>query len=295
MTKYFEESRVATKTPEILMMHQTLSESQDQDSLMEDMLFISDIIFPKQKNLSVSEKKTLIHVALRNCFSLSDHNGDEIGSGLFVNTSLFNHSCFPNAFVINDGNKIKVMAVNKIVPQDEICISYLLGIEPRIIRQLRLEKLWKFKCSCQRCQDEIIKEKEEKIEIDMKKAEEIENLILSLEKSNITLGFQDLLSYISKNTYFSLILLFTLYSVYKKFKSQETILIEQKLLDSLNESKIPMYWPHIALLRRDLVKNSICQNINRESYENMLKNLYICYNNHPIYQEALNFINFIRK
>ena len=78
---------------------------------------------------------------------------EDVGFGLFLTASLFNHSCMRNAsfFAIPEGQKLMIIANNVIIPGEEICVQYRKhdirdGLEER-------RKQMQFDCRCQGCQE----------------------------------------------------------------------------------------------------------------------------------------------
>ena len=50
-----------------------------------------------------------------NQFAICDEVlNSEVGSGVYLNAAMLNHSCFPNAFPIFDGKTLYIKALNKI-------------------------------------------------------------------------------------------------------------------------------------------------------------------------------------
>lgn len=76
--------------------------------------------------------------------------------GWFVNpwTARINHSCDPNAFVINNGANIEIRSLRPIKDNEEVFISYLddTTSDPMGIRQTRLLSEYYFECRCSKCE-----------------------------------------------------------------------------------------------------------------------------------------------
>ena len=79
----------------------------------------------------------------------------QVGSGLYLRSSMFNHSCNPNAAFVFAGNRIVIAATDKIEPGGEICISYGSTF-PYSPLSLRREKtlLYDFACKCEACMED---------------------------------------------------------------------------------------------------------------------------------------------
>ncbi|XP_015781661.1 histone-lysine N-methyltransferase SMYD3-like [Tetranychus urticae] len=110
----------------------------------------------------------------RNIFTLYDHKfrllqvpdspdalvegkTKEIGYGLFYKTSLFNHSCRPNAHAVFFGSSILVVATKPIPAKTEITISYGASYPDMKLkdRQEKLRNSFYFNCLCEQCEAEL--------------------------------------------------------------------------------------------------------------------------------------------
>jgi len=75
-----------------------------------------------------------------NQFAICDEVlNSEVGSGVYLNAAMLNHSCSPNAFPIFDGKTLYVKALNKIKAGEEICIAYT---DTKLTFQERQESLF---------------------------------------------------------------------------------------------------------------------------------------------------------
>jgi len=86
-----------------------------------------------------------------NCFSFGegDYAMEELGTGLYMNSSKFNHSCAPNAEVTR-GFCQKVQVLEPIKKGEEVFISYVTIYKPKALRHQDLASYY-FKCQCKRC------------------------------------------------------------------------------------------------------------------------------------------------
>ncbi|KRX09585.1 hypothetical protein PPERSA_08617 [Pseudocohnilembus persalinus] len=74
-------------------------------------------------------------------------------NGLFICTSMLNHSCKNNCFYFLEKQKITVRNFKKINKGEEVTVSYIRNLyQPRILRQKELAYRG-FKCVCERCLD----------------------------------------------------------------------------------------------------------------------------------------------
>ena len=79
------------------------------------------------------------------------------GSYVCFKVSRFNHSCQPNAILIDMNDQKQLRAIGKIKAGQEINLNYLgkfAGFRNQKYRQQNL-KLWGFLCSCELCQNDV--------------------------------------------------------------------------------------------------------------------------------------------
>jgi len=115
-----------------------------------------------------SELSSLISKVKSNIFGIWSRNGNEpvwCGGSLYVRSSFFNHSCFPNCSVIQDSNtksyahlypggaSFTVRCLSNTPRGTELCISYIPLDECTAKRRHILQKNWLFLCNCRRCCD----------------------------------------------------------------------------------------------------------------------------------------------
>lgn len=68
--------------------------------------------------------------------------------------SLFNHSCAPNAYYMNQSTVGQLVTVRPIKRGDQVFINYLGDVVDRLrdYRRRYIEKYWHFFCKCDRCE-----------------------------------------------------------------------------------------------------------------------------------------------
>eukprot|EP00747_Dinoflagellata_sp_TGD_P210203 gnl/TRDRNA2_/TRDRNA2_83507_c0_seq1.p1 gnl/TRDRNA2_/TRDRNA2_83507_c0~~gnl/TRDRNA2_/TRDRNA2_83507_c0_seq1.p1 ORF type:complete len:326 (+),score=55.05 gnl/TRDRNA2_/TRDRNA2_83507_c0_seq1:94-1071(+) len=114
--------------------------------------------------------KTVPGVLLTNAVTLEEEDVAEV----YLTFSRLNHSCTPNAKVIQDDGMRGVFTTQPVPAGDEICISYfdvencmpaerlqgmadLIGAEPSMLHialaRQQLFSKWGFWCACERCRD----------------------------------------------------------------------------------------------------------------------------------------------
>ncbi|KAK4052618.1 hypothetical protein OIO90_004246 [Microbotryomycetes sp. JL221] len=83
---------------------------------------------------------------------------DDIGIALSPSAAMFNHSCLPNAAVVfphspaSSVKHLRVMALRRIEPTEEISVAYIDNMWPRTKRQHALRRQYFFDCDCVHCQ-----------------------------------------------------------------------------------------------------------------------------------------------
>ena len=75
-----------------------------------------------------------------------------LGMGLYIETSVFDHSCRPNASWNFSGKKMEIRAMKSIPAGEEVLVHYIHILSPKADRQQQLLKGWGFLCRCVRCQ-----------------------------------------------------------------------------------------------------------------------------------------------
>ncbi|KAI5610774.1 N-lysine methyltransferase SMYD2-A, partial [Silurus asotus] len=86
-----------------------------------------------------------------NGFTIEDEELSHLGSAVFPDVALMNHSCSPNVIVTYKGTGAEVRAVQKISPGEEIFNSYIDLLYPTEDRMERLKDSYFFTCDCTEC------------------------------------------------------------------------------------------------------------------------------------------------
>jgi len=117
---------------------------------------------------SPDELCSLISKVKSNSFAIWSRNGYEpvwCGISLYLRSSFFNHSCFPNCTVIQDNNtkgfahlypggaSFTIRTLCFVPKGTELCISYIPLDDNTAKRQKMLQANWLFLCNCVRCSD----------------------------------------------------------------------------------------------------------------------------------------------
>ncbi|KAI8582639.1 hypothetical protein K450DRAFT_226245 [Umbelopsis ramanniana AG] len=82
-----------------------------------------------------------------------EHQETAVGSAVYAQTSMFNHSCAPNAYVTFDGPRITVRCSETVLKGKEINISYgpVATRHSTLDRQKELTEKYCFLCNCHAC------------------------------------------------------------------------------------------------------------------------------------------------
>ncbi|KAG7279139.1 hypothetical protein CRUP_022334 [Coryphaenoides rupestris] len=86
-----------------------------------------------------------------NGFTIEDEELSHLGSAVFPDVALMNHSCSPNVIVTYNGTVAEVRAVQDINPGDEVFNSYIDLLYPTEDRRERLIDSYFFNCQCEQC------------------------------------------------------------------------------------------------------------------------------------------------
>ncbi|KAG8504446.1 N-lysine methyltransferase SMYD2, partial [Galemys pyrenaicus] len=86
-----------------------------------------------------------------NGFTIEDEELSHLGSAIFPDVALMNHSCCPNVIVTYKGTLAEVRAVQDIGPGEEVFTSYIDLLYPTEDRNDRLRDAYFFTCACREC------------------------------------------------------------------------------------------------------------------------------------------------
>ncbi|XP_034158088.1 N-lysine methyltransferase SMYD2-B [Pangasianodon hypophthalmus] len=115
-----------------------------------------------------------------NGFTVEDEELSHIGSAVFPDVALMNHSCCPNVIVTYRGTSAEVRAVKDISPGEEIYTSYIDLLYPTEDRMERLRDSYYFTCDCKECKTKSkdkVKLKLRKVNGDEPRSEEIREML----------------------------------------------------------------------------------------------------------------------
>lgn len=90
-----------------------------------------------------------------NSWAINDSITNEaLGIGLYVEVSVFDHSCRPNVAHVFNGTQIQFRAIRSIAEGEPIFVSYTQLFDPKPSRQEFLFRNYFFECNCDRCKHE---------------------------------------------------------------------------------------------------------------------------------------------
>ncbi|KAJ6216705.1 hypothetical protein RDWZM_007862 [Blomia tropicalis] len=109
-----------------------------------------------------------------------DHGNSlrQIGRGVYLGPSIFDHSCSPDAMFTFDGTRLYLIALRDLYTDDvrQIYISYIDELETFTERQRQLRSAFYFDCACTRCTNQsFIDDGDENLQLRMLN-EKIEDL-----------------------------------------------------------------------------------------------------------------------
>ncbi|CAL8312838.1 unnamed protein product [Lota lota] len=86
-----------------------------------------------------------------NGFTVEDEELSHMGTAVYPDVALINHSCQPSVIVTFKGTTAEVRAVTPMKRMDEVLISYIDILYPTDDRNSRLRDSYYFTCDCQEC------------------------------------------------------------------------------------------------------------------------------------------------
>eukprot|EP00696_Hemimastix_kukwesjijk_P011216 gnl/Hemi2/2407_TR848_c0_g1_i1.p1 gnl/Hemi2/2407_TR848_c0_g1~~gnl/Hemi2/2407_TR848_c0_g1_i1.p1 ORF type:complete len:331 (-),score=43.83 gnl/Hemi2/2407_TR848_c0_g1_i1:170-1162(-) len=107
--------------------------------------------FPALNDHSNEYLSSLVAHLLCNGFGIWNSDNDCYGYAIYPTSSFYNHSCDPNVGRVQVGTSLEFYTLRDILPNEELCISY---IDPRLTKDQRVSYLqqdYMFECGCERC------------------------------------------------------------------------------------------------------------------------------------------------
>ena len=86
-----------------------------------------------------------------NEFDIEDATSNPIGDAVYIEASIFDHSCRPNACVVFIGFEVVARAIRPILSNEPVTVSYIDCKLTHRERQMKLRLYYCFTCQCVRC------------------------------------------------------------------------------------------------------------------------------------------------
>ncbi|XP_070704983.1 N-lysine methyltransferase SMYD2-A-like [Pempheris klunzingeri] len=86
-----------------------------------------------------------------NGFTIEDDELSHLGTAVYPDVALINHSCLPSVIVTFNGTLAEIRAVQAMKPGDEVLIGYIDLLYPTDDRNNRLRESYYFTCDCKEC------------------------------------------------------------------------------------------------------------------------------------------------
>ncbi|XP_069552693.1 N-lysine methyltransferase SMYD2-like [Brachyistius frenatus] len=140
----------------VLLIGELQSHLEDEDNERREMTEadIAGLHRFCSKHLEVPEHKdllTLFSQVACNGFTIEDDELSHMGTAVYPDVALINHSCLPSVIVTFTGTSAEIRAVRDMKPGDEVLISYIDLLYPTDDRNNRLRESYYFTCDCQEC------------------------------------------------------------------------------------------------------------------------------------------------
>eukprot|EP00064_Thunnus_orientalis_P022380 superscaffoldBa00007478_g22574 len=104
-----------------------------------------------EKILPIGEMQSHVEDVTCNGFTIEDDELSHMGTAVYPDVALINHSCLPSVIVTYNGTVAEVRAVKDMKPGDEVLISYIDLLYPTDDRNNMLRESYYFTCDCQEC------------------------------------------------------------------------------------------------------------------------------------------------
>ncbi|XP_050663854.1 N-lysine methyltransferase SMYD2-A isoform X1 [Leptidea sinapis] len=140
-----------------LMSHYT--DLKKDRKRMDHFTSLCVILYEFMKDFSLPNTVDLMGLFGRmviNSFTILDIDMNSIGTGIYIASSIIDHSCEPNAVATFDGKTINIRAIKDMPSLDwkKIRISYIDLMKTPYERQMELLENYYFVCDCDKCMDE---------------------------------------------------------------------------------------------------------------------------------------------
>ncbi|XP_037607230.1 N-lysine methyltransferase SMYD2-like [Sebastes umbrosus] len=128
---------------------------------------------------------TLFSQVACNGFTIEDDELSHMGTAVYPDVALINHSCLASVIVTYNGTSAEVRAVQNMKPGDEVLISYIDVLYPTDDRNNRLRESYYFTCECKECKTKSKDKAKLKVrkQSDPKEPEVISNMVRYAKKT----------------------------------------------------------------------------------------------------------------
>ena len=115
---------------------------------------VNGLLPPENRVEPVEALAAFVDKTRANLHGVADAEGRNLGSGLFLEASVFNHACAPEAVASFDSRTrtMAIRAVRRVEEGGEVRIAYAEMYAPRRERRRALTKKKGFACRCERCE-----------------------------------------------------------------------------------------------------------------------------------------------
>lgn len=165
----------------ILLLDEMQSHVEDEDNEKREMneADVAGLFRFYSKHLELPDHKDLLTIFSQvacNGFTIEDDELSHMGTAVYPDVALINHSCLPTVIVTFNGTSADVRAVRNMKPGDEVLISYIDLLYPTDDRNNRLRESYYFTCECQECKSKSMDKKKLKVR---KRSDPIEPEVIS--------------------------------------------------------------------------------------------------------------------
>jgi len=146
-----DDAEVFMKSTELEALDMNLLDYEKKEILAERVEAVKKF-WPKGVFPFTDDEVLKIFLQIKNnAFMLADKGGQFVGTAHHVDQSLFNHSCVPNAGVVQNSFRSEVRALQDIEAGEEILINYVDPLATSAERKQDIKERYGFECGCMAC------------------------------------------------------------------------------------------------------------------------------------------------
>jgi len=139
--RYFED--LMTNRKEIVKDSKRVDAFLSFFAVLED--YVGNDLPPKPEVLDIFGR------VVTNTFNIMNDDYQDIGVGLYLEASIIDHSCAPNANVVFSGCELHLRAIENISSFSDVRIAYTNVLDFTDVRQTALKQQYYFDCDCKKC------------------------------------------------------------------------------------------------------------------------------------------------